>query len=43
VNLSSPLRDLKGKRHMLTREPGAEGYKANFKGIQTVEKMGATK
>lgn len=43
VNPSSPLRDLKGKRHMLTREPGAEGYKANFKGIQAVEKMGTTK
>jgi len=43
TNPSVPLRDLKSKRHMLTREPGAEGYKLNFKGIQHVGKMGATK
>jgi hypothetical protein len=42
-NPSIPLRDLKSKKHMLTREPGAEGYKLNFKGEQEVEKMGATK
>jgi hypothetical protein len=40
VNPTIPLRDLKGKRHMLTRDSGAEGYKLNFKGIQHVEKMG---
>lgn len=40
VNPSVPLRDLKSKRHVLTREQGAEGYKVNFKGEQTVEKMG---
>jgi hypothetical protein len=40
VNPTIPLRDLKGKRHMLTRESGAEGYKLNFKGIQHIEKMG---
>jgi hypothetical protein len=39
ANPTIPLRDLKGKRHMLTRESGAEGYKLNFKGIQHVEKM----
>lgn len=38
-NPSVPLRDLKSKSHMLTREPGAEGYKLNFKGGQEVEKM----
>jgi hypothetical protein len=38
-NPSIPLRDLKSKKHMLTREPGAEGYKLNFKGEQEVEKM----
>lgn len=38
-NPSVPLRDLKSKSHMLTREPGAEGYKLNFKGEQEVEKM----
>jgi hypothetical protein len=43
VNPSVPLRDLKSKRHVLTREKGAAGYKVNFKGIQYVEKMGATK
>ncbi|SRR5258708_27213466 len=40
VKPSKPLSDLKSKRHVLTREPGAEGYKLNFKGIQYVEKMG---
>ena len=40
VNPSVPLRDLKSKRHVLTREQGAEGYKVNFKGEQIVEKMG---
>lgn len=43
ANPSITLRDLKSKKHMLTRETGAEGYKANFKGEQYVEKMGATK
>jgi len=38
-NPSVPLRDLKSKTHTLTREPGAEGYKLNFKGEQEVEKM----
>lgn len=38
-NPSVPLRDLKSKTHMLTRESGAEGYKLNFKGEQEVEKM----
>lgn len=38
-NPSVPLRDLKSKAHMLTREPNAEGYKLNFKGEQEVEKM----
>ncbi|MGA9556500.1 MAG: hypothetical protein WBR11_06590 [Terriglobales bacterium] len=38
-NPSIPLRDLKSKKHMLTRETGAEGYKLNFKGEQEVEKM----
>jgi hypothetical protein len=38
-NPSVPLRDLKSKKHMLTREPNAEGYKLNFKGEQEVEKM----
>lgn len=40
ANPSVPLRDLKSKRHVLTREQGAEGYKVNFKGEQIVEKMG---
>lgn len=39
TNPSVPLRDLKSKAHVLTREPGAEGYKLNFKGEQEVEKM----
>jgi len=39
ANPSVPLRDLKSKKHMLTRETGAEGYKLNFKGEQEVEKM----
>jgi hypothetical protein len=39
ANPSVPLRDLKSKRHMLTRETGVEGYKVNFKGEQEVEKM----
>jgi hypothetical protein len=43
LKAGKPLADLKSKRHMLTREPGAEGYKLNFKGEQEVEKMGATK
>lgn len=42
-NPSVPLRDLKSKRHMLTRESGSEGYKVNFKGEQYVEGMGAAK
>jgi hypothetical protein len=40
TNPSIPLRDLKSKKHMLTREDGAEGYKVNFKGEQYVENMG---
>ena len=40
ANPSIPLRDLKSKKYMLTREEGAEGYKPNFKGEQYVEKMG---
>lgn len=43
LKVGKPLADLKSKRHMLTREPEAEGYKLNFKGEQEVEKMGATK
>jgi hypothetical protein len=43
LKVGKPLADLKSKRHMLTREPGAEGYKLNFKGEQEVEKMGASK
>ncbi len=41
VNPSVPLRELKSKRHVLTRDPGAAGYKVNFKGIQDVGKMRA--
>jgi hypothetical protein len=40
TNPSIPLRDLKSKKLMLTREPDAEGYKVNFKGEQHVENMG---
>ncbi|MDE2466921.1 MAG: hypothetical protein KGO02_24875 [Alphaproteobacteria bacterium] len=40
VSHSQPIRDLKSKRHFLTREKG-EGYKVNWKGIQYVAKMGA--
>ena len=40
TNPSIPLRDLKSKKHMLTRESGAEGYKVNFKGEKHVENMG---
>lgn len=40
TNPSIPLRDLKSKRNMLTREEGAEGYKVNFKGEKYVENMG---
>jgi hypothetical protein len=43
LKASKPLADLKSKRHTLTREAGAEGYKLNFKGEQEVEKMRATK
>lgn len=43
LKAGKPMADLKSKRHMLTREPNAEGYKLNFKGEQEVEKMGATK
>lgn len=43
LKVGKPLADLKSKRHMLTREAGAEGYKLNFKGEQEVEKMGAGK
>jgi hypothetical protein len=41
VNHSQPLRDLKTKRHFLTKEKGG-GYKVNWQGIQYVAKMGAT-
>ena len=41
VNHSQPLRDLKTKRHFLTKEKGA-GYKVNWQGIQYVAKMGAS-
>lgn len=41
VNHSQPLRDLKTKRHFLTKEKGAAGYKVNWQGIQYVAKMGA--
>jgi hypothetical protein len=40
VNHSQPLRDLKSKRHFLTKEKGS-GYKVNWQGIQYVAKMGA--
>ena len=40
VNHSQPLRDLKTKRHFLTKEKGA-GYKVNWQGIQYVAKLGA--
>jgi hypothetical protein len=40
VNHSQPLRDLKTKRHFLTKEKGAGGYKVNWQGIQYVAKMG---
>jgi hypothetical protein len=40
TNPSIPLRDLKSKKNMLTREEGAEGYKVNFKGEKYVENMG---
>jgi hypothetical protein len=43
VKPGKPLADLKSKRHMLTREEGAAGYKVNFKGEQHVENMGADK
>jgi hypothetical protein len=41
VNHSQPLRDLKTKRHFLTKEKG-HGYKVNWAGLQYVGKMGAT-
>jgi hypothetical protein len=43
LKIGKPLADLKSKRHTLTREPEAEGYKLNFKGEQEVERMGAAK
>lgn len=43
LKATKPLADLKSKRHVLTREAGAEGYKLNFKGEQEVERMGVTK
>jgi hypothetical protein len=43
VKPGKPLADLKSKRHMLTREPEAAGYKVNFKCEQYVENMGAKK
>jgi hypothetical protein len=43
VNPSAPLRDLKSKRHMLTRDDGEDGYKVNFKGEKEVENMGVKK
>ena len=39
VNHSQPLRDLKTKRHFLTKDKGT-GYKVNWQGIQYVAKMG---
>jgi hypothetical protein len=42
VNHSQPLRDLKTKRHFLTKEKDT-GYKVNWQGIQYVAKMGAGK
>ncbi|HWY71354.1 MAG TPA: hypothetical protein VNX88_21990 [Terriglobales bacterium] len=39
VDHSQPLRDLKNKRHFLTKEKGA-GYKVNWQGIQYVANMG---
>jgi hypothetical protein len=42
VDHSQPLRSLKNKRHLLTKEKGG-GYKVNFQGIQYVAKMGVTK
>lgn len=41
VNHSQPLRDLKSKRHFLTKEKG-HGYKVNWAGIQYVQKMGVS-
>jgi hypothetical protein len=43
VKPGKPLADLKSKRHVLTREEGATGYKVNFKGEQYIENMGAKK
>lgn len=40
INHSQPLRDLKTKRHFLTKEKGA-GYKVNWQGTQYVTNMGA--
>ena len=42
VNHSQPLRDLKSKRHFLTKQKG-EGYKVNWQGIQYVAKLGTRK
>lgn len=41
VNHSQPLRDLKTKRHFLTKTK--EGYQVNWQGTQYVANMGATK
>lgn len=41
INHSQPLRDLKTKRHFLTKEKGS-GYKVNWQGTQYVAKMGST-
>lgn len=43
VKPGKPLSDLKSKRHVLTREPDAAGYKVNFKGERYIENMGAQK
>jgi len=42
VDHSQPLRDLKTKKHFLTKEKGT-GYKVNWQGIQYVANLGAAK
>jgi hypothetical protein len=43
VDHSQPLRDLKGKKHFVTKEKGAKGYKVSWQGTQYVENLGAQK
>jgi hypothetical protein len=43
LKASKPLSDLKSKRHVITRDDGATGYKLNFKGEQYVERMASKK